>query len=144
MKKLVFLAALALLYAAPTQAADMRAMAEQITNPIVIEATEMPKMRVTFNHASHKTVSCMTCHHTKSDKGETRYVSCRSCHDKPGARTRHHMSTFMAFHAKDAAASCYSCHHTLRTEQPEKYAAKFSGCTPCHADAVAANDTKKK
>lgn len=135
----LFLFAAALLFSVPAQGRTMQEMANQVTNPIVIPDGESGRMSVTFNHSSHKAVSCMTCHHTKDEAGETRYVACRTCHNQPGAKNRHYMSTFMAFHAKDSVSSCYGCHSKKRAEQPEKYAAKFSGCYPCHASATAAN-----
>ena len=136
---LFVLLALALLHGAPAQAQDMRDLAHQILKPITIKATESAKMNVMFEHSSHKGISCMTCHHQKPETSDTRYISCTNCHNKPGAKERHHMSTFMAFHAKDSMSSCYGCHSKKRAEQPEKYAAKFSGCYPCHASATAAN-----
>ena len=136
---LFILLALVLLHAVPAQAQEMRNMAQQILKPITIKASESEKMNVTFNHASHKGISCMTCHHKKPETSDSRYTPCANCHTRPGAKERHHMSTFMAFHAKDSKSSCFGCHSKKRAEQPEKYASKFSGCYPCHAAATAAS-----
>ena len=139
-KSVLFLLALFFaLQATPANSRDMREMAGEIAKPITIKATESEKMNVTFNHASHKGISCMTCHHQKPETGGDRYVRCASCHNRPGAKERHHMSTFMAFHAKDSKSSCFGCHSKKRAEQPEKYASRFSGCYPCHAAATAAS-----
>lgn len=132
------LLALTLVWAVPGQARDMREMAKQVTNPIVIKGGESSLMDVTFKHTSHKGVSCVTCHHKKSEKAETRYLSCKSCHVKPGAKERGPKSMFMAYHAKKSMSSCYGCHSKKRAEQPEKYAAKFNGCRPCHTGPMAA------
>lgn len=142
-KFLLAILASGLLCASQADARDMRDMARQIKAPITIEATEMKNMAVTFNHSSHKSVDCITCHHAKAEDSKDRYVACTTCHNKPGAKQRHYMSTFMAFHSKDAKGSCYGCHQKMRKEKPEKYAVSFRGCAPCHNDALAAKGQKK-
>ncbi len=138
-RSVLVLLAFALLLYAPAQAQEMRNLAQQILKPITIKATESPKMNVLFEHSSHKAFSCVTCHHKKPETSDSRYIPCSNCHTKPGAKERHYLGTFMAFHSKKSMTSCFGCHSKMRAEQPEKYAAKFSGCYPCHAAATAAN-----
>lgn len=129
MKYLPILAALAILVAGTAEARDIKEMSQAIKQPIVIEGGNSRLMDVTFNHKSHKGISCIKCHHKAVD--EDRYVSCRTCHKVPGARERGHKSMFVAFHSRKDN-SCFGCHKQKVMENPEKHAGLFMGCNPCH------------
>lgn len=103
-----------------------------INKPILLDYGASPRLAVVFNHDTHKTVQCRTCHHIKDEQGK-RYVKCtrEECHSIPGARERDPMSAFMAYHAKGTDRSCYGCHLEIRTSHPT-----FRGCQPCHMGPI--------
>lgn len=126
--------ALTCLLAGNVQAAEpLKNLGEILKQPIVIKASTLNYMDVTFNHKSHmgNGFGCTTCHHERLDGSS--YASCASdsCHSEPGPRERDTMSMFMAYHAGDTDRSCYGCHTKLAAENPDKYA-QFNGCRPCH------------
>ncbi|MBR4742267.1 MAG: cytochrome c3 family protein [Desulfovibrio sp.] len=108
-------------------------MADIITQPITLEAKKSKLLNVTFNHSSHKGITCFTCHHKNTETG--RYAQCSECHPQKG-RTQEKMTSFVAFHAKDSSHSCYSCHLKKAMNNPERYGAQFRNCRPCHYNTM--------
>ena len=117
----LLLLSLSFLLVGDVQARSIMEMMRVIKEPIVIKAGKSRRMDVTFQHNSHKGISCMQCHHLSGDKG--RYVPCVECHAKPGPRERDPMSMFMAFHARDTQRSCLGCHKQKVLDRPDKFAA---------------------
>lgn len=103
-----------------------------IREPILMDYGASPRLFVTFNHNTHKSVKCRTCHHIKDDEG-MRYVKCtrEECHSLKGSRQRDPMSAFMAYHARGTDRSCYGCHQQERSKYPS-----FKGCRPCHMGPI--------
>lgn len=99
-----------------------------IRKPILLNYGAYPQLYVTFNHDTHKTVKCRTCHHIADEQGK-RFVKCtrEECHSLKGAKQRDPLSAFMAYHARDMDRSCYGCHQMERATH-----ASFRGCQPCH------------
>lgn len=99
-----------------------------IRKPILLDYGASPQLAVVFNHDTHKSVKCRTCHHMADEDGK-RFVKCtiEPCHSLKGARERDPMSAFMAYHARDTDRSCYGCHVAERAKHPS-----FKGCQPCH------------
>ncbi|MBQ7607434.1 MAG: cytochrome c3 family protein [Desulfovibrionaceae bacterium] len=132
MKYLYFIVlALALLFVQEANAKSIKDMSEAIKNSITLDAKNSKLLSVTFNHSSHRGISCFTCHHMKTDKND-RYVPCSTCHNQLG-RSTEKLSLFTAFHTKDSKHSCYACHTSLRTKSPGKYGVTFANCRPCHS-----------
>lgn len=99
-----------------------------IRGPITLDYGASPRLAVVFNHDTHKSVKCRTCHHMADEEGK-RFVKCtrEECHSLKGSRERDPMSAFMAYHARDTDRSCYGCHLAERARHPS-----FKGCQPCH------------
>lgn len=99
-----------------------------LRQPIDMNYGASPRFAVIFNHNTHKSVKCKTCHHIKTANGK-RFVNCtvEGCHSTPGARLRNPESMFMAYHARDTDRSCYGCHKMEAAKYPQ-----FKGCRPCH------------
>ena len=127
----LFLLMVALLFAAEVRADSIKGMAETIKKPISLKAEKSHLLNVTFNHTSHRGISCFTCHHMPSEKNG-RYVSCSQCHKAVG-RSKNAQSLFAAFHDKESKHSCYACHLKKAKEMPELYATTFVNCRPCHS-----------
>ncbi len=133
-----FVLALVLFCTAPADARTIKEMMDVTKNPIELKAKTSNLLSVDFNHASHRLVNCITCHHEVSGSKQ-RYMSCSKCHTQTG-KSLEKMSLFRAFHAKDAKRSCYGCHVDHRTKDPKTYDILFANCRPCHS---AASPTKK-
>lgn len=103
-----------------------------IREPILLNYGASPRLSVVFNHNTHKSVKCRTCHHIKDAQGK-RFVNCtiQECHSLKGSRGRDPMSAFMAYHAKGTDKSCYGCHLEERASHPS-----FRGCQPCHMGPI--------
>lgn len=99
-----------------------------IREPITLDYGASPRLAVVFNHNTHKSVKCRTCHHIADEQGQ-RFVKCtrEECHSLKGSRQRNPMSAFMAYHARGVDMSCYGCHLQERAKYPS-----FKGCQPCH------------
>jgi hypothetical protein len=123
--------AMALLFVQEANAKSIKDMSEAIKNPITLDAKASKLLSVTFNHSSHRGISCFSCHHMKTDQNE-RYVACSTCHKQLG-RSTDKQSLFTAFHSKDSMHSCYSCHTKLRVKSPATYRVTFANCRPCHS-----------
>ena len=104
-------------------------MSDIIKEPITLKAKKSKLLNVTFNHTSHRGISCFTCHHKKSDSGQ--YVSCKECHTSKG-RTNEKMSEFVSYHSKKSSHSCYACHLNKALQYPKEYGKLFINCRPCH------------
>lgn len=120
--------------------ADKTPNLKNLANPIELNAGESPRMHVIFNHSTHKSVKCRTCHH--EGLPGNRYASCTNeeCHSLKGASERDPMSVYMAYHAPDTNRSCYGCHKRLADKYPA-----FKGCRPCHMTPqgrIAATETQ--
>ena len=94
--------------------------------PIKLADGTSKLMHVTFNHSSHRSVKCVTCHH--EGLPNNRYASCTNelCHSIRGANERDPMSLYMAYHSPDER-SCMGCHQKEAANHSE-----FRGCRPCH------------
>ena len=114
-------------------ARDIAEMFQIVSKPMIIEGGESKHMDVTFNHLAHRGINCMDCHHKKLRN--ERYVSCRECHNVAGARTRGEKSMFVAFHSRKER-TCFGCHKQKLKQNPDRFAAVFAGCTPCHVDPL--------
>lgn len=111
-----------------TANADTRAPnLKNLDKPIELDAGASKRMYVIFNHSSHKSIKCRTCHH--EGLPGNRYAPCTNeeCHALTGASERDPMSVYMAYHAPDTDRSCYGCHKPLAGKYPG-----FKGCQPCH------------
>ena len=73
----------ALLFTAEVRADGIREMAETIKTPSPLKSGKIHLLNVTFNHTSHRGISCFTCHHMPSEK-DGRYISCSQCHTNVG------------------------------------------------------------
>lgn len=122
-----FICALALVFCCGLARADNSPNLKNLNKPIELNAGESPRMYVVFNHSTHKSVKCRTCHH--EGLPGNRYAACTNeeCHSLKGASERDPMSVFMAYHAPDTDRSCYGCHKSLAGKYPN-----FKGCRPCH------------
>ncbi len=120
----LMLCALTLLWSAPAAA---RPNLKNLGKPIELDSGTAKRMYVIFNHSSHKSVACRTCHHMGLPGN--RYAACTNpeCHSLPGPAERKPMSVYMAYHAPDTNRSCYGCHKPLAGKYPG-----FHGCSPCH------------
>lgn len=100
---------------------------KDLANPILLDSGKSERMYVIFNHSTHKSVACRTCHHTGLPGN--RYAPCTNeeCHSIQGASSRDPMSVYMAYHAPNTDRSCYGCHKPLAGKYPD-----FKGCRPCH------------
>ena len=121
------LCALSLLFGANAMASQERPNLKNLDKSILLDSGSSKRMYVKFNHSSHKSVACRTCHH--EGLPGNRYASCtnQECHSIQGARERDTMSVYMAYHAPDTDRSCYGCHKSLAGKYPN-----FKGCRPCH------------
>lgn len=117
-----------LLLAQPVSAGNLLSIREGI----LLDYGTSPQLAVTFNHDTHKSVKCRTCHHIADAEGK-RFVKCTrdGCHDLKGSRQRNPMSVFMAYHARGTDKSCYGCHRMERSSHPS-----FRGCQPCHMGPI--------
>lgn len=108
-------------------ASEARPNLKNLGKPIELDAGDVPRMYVVFNHSSHKKVACRNCHH--DGLPGNRYASCTNpeCHAITSPSSREPLSVYMAYHAPDMKRSCLGCHKTLKEKHPE-----FRGCKPCH------------
>lgn len=111
-----------------------------IRKPIDMNYGSSPRFAVIFNHSTHKTVKCRTCHHIATENGK-RFVKCtiEACHSIPGARQRDPLSMFMAYHARGTDRSCYGCHKAEAATHPQ-----FVGCRPCHMSPLTRKELAEK
>lgn len=109
---------------------------KNLDKPILLDSGTSKRMYVVFNHSTHKSVKCRTCHH--EGLPGNRYASCTNdeCHSLKGASERDPMSVYMAYHAPDTDRSCYGCHKPLSGKYPG-----FKGCQPCHKTPFAQKTT---
>ena len=108
-------------------AAEKRPNLKNLDKPIELNAGDVPKMYVIFNHSSHKNIACRNCHH--EGLPGNRYAPCTNseCHAITSPASREPLSVFMAYHAPDMDRSCLGCHKARAKEHPE-----FRGCKPSH------------
>ncbi len=130
MKKLLVLAALALFAFALPAFANQPAVPE---GPITMNKTKMP---VVFNHSTHTSASCESCHHPVN--GEATYQPCATagCHDAMGQKEKGVNSYYQAMHKRKAGKfdTCVSC-HVAETKGDKAKAKELTGCkgSACHA-----------
>lgn len=119
--------AFALVFSVNVWADAGRPNLKNLDKPILLDDGVSKRMGVVFNHKSHKSVKCVTCHH--EGLPGNRYASCTNseCHAITGPAERDPMSVYMAYHAPDTDRSCYGCHKSLAGKYPS-----FKGCQPCH------------
>ena len=123
----VAVVAFVLTFAANADLANANRNLKDLDKPMLLDAGSSKRMEVIFNHSSHKSVKCRTCHH--EGLPGNRYAPCTNeeCHALKGAAERDPMSVYMAYHAPDTDRSCYGCHKSLAGKYPG-----FKGCQPCH------------
>ncbi len=103
------------------------------TEPILMDETNMP---VTFNHDTHTSVTCESCHHPV--EGVATYEPCATagCHDAMGMSERDVNSYYQAMHkARDAQfGTCVSC-HTETAGSDADLRRELTACrgSACHA-----------
>ena len=102
---------------------------KRMKDPIGLKSSVSPLLNVTFNHNTHRSVPCRTCHHEEGSTGY--YVSCSECHQNTEPRSEDVDSTFQAFHAKGSDRSCYGCHTKMAEARPADFP-HFTNCRPCH------------
>lgn len=117
----------ALLLAGPVLADAARPNLKNLSQPILIAKGPSKRMYVTFNHSTHREITCRNCHHTGLPGN--RYASCNNaeCHAIVAPNSREVLSVYMAYHAPDTQRSCFGCHKPLAGKYPG-----FKGCSPCH------------
>lgn len=100
---------------------------------IVLDHTDDPKgYTTTFNHTTHASVDCTTCHHMEGDQ---QYASCvaEGCHD--AADKKADMSWYKVVHDRKAGAkpTCVSCHLETAGDDIE-LKKQLTGCmgSACH------------
>jgi len=84
---------------------------------------------VVFNHSSHESVDCFTCHHknTVADTPE----ACSNCHNDKNPNAQGDKSFFRAMHVKNAErTSCLSCHQEEFTGDKSMTGCAASACHP--------------
>lgn len=124
-----FLLVMCLVFASSLAMADAsRPNLRNIDKPILLDAGDSKRMYVTFNHSSHKGITCKNCHH--EGLPGNRYASCSSkqCHAITAPSSREVLSVYMAYHAPGMKRSCFGCHKPLAGKYPG-----FKGCGPCHS-----------
>ncbi|WP_316897582.1 cytochrome c3 family protein [Pseudodesulfovibrio indicus] len=75
----------------------------------VIKGNSERDLGVVFNHSSHDSIDCFTCHHknTVADQPE----SCANCHTDTAPDAQGTKSFFRAMHLKGAKqTTCLACH----------------------------------
>ncbi len=87
-----------------------------------------------FNHSTHTSVSCETCHHPVN--GTPSYLPCGSagCHDNLDPKAKGVDSYFQAMHkrAGNKYDTCVSCHVKIAGSDAAKKAALTSCKGACH------------
>lgn len=92
------------------------------------------KKTVIFNHSTHTTVECVTCHHPV--EGKENYAKCATagCHDDLSAK-KGVKSLYAVVHNKKETKyqTCLQCHTKLVAEKPEMKK-ELTGCakSKCH------------
>ncbi|QJT07481.1 cytochrome c3 family protein [Oceanidesulfovibrio marinus] len=121
-------AALVLAFALPSIYAE-----DAPADGLVLDHTDDAKgYKVTFNHTSHASVDCTTCHHQEGDK---QYASCvtEGCHSATDKAAD--LSWYKVVHNRKAGVkeTCMSCHvETAGSDKELKK--KLTGCmgSACH------------
>ncbi len=81
------------------------------------------KKLVVFNHSTHTTVACGSCHHPVDGKEDFRKCGTAGCHDD--------------FKAKKGVKSYYNVMHARKDT-------KFDSCMSCHLKTAGSDTAKKK
>lgn len=91
------------------------------------------KGEVIFNHTTHKTVECGTCHHPVEGKEDYRPCSTAGCHDVFGQKAKGVNSYYQAIHKRKDPQhqSCLACHYKEAGEDQEKLKL-LKNCKLCH------------
>ncbi len=128
MNKLILMLALAVFaFAAPVLAAP----------PVPKDGYVMNKTskKVIFNHSTHTSASCESCHHPVN--GTPRYEPCATagCHPNTDPKAKGIDSYFQAMHkrAGNKFDSCVSCHVKVAGADAAKKKALTSCKDSCHA-----------
>jgi opacity protein-like surface antigen len=110
------LAAVSVLAMAASVAAAPMQMPESVTMSTKQFSGYTPKKGpVTFNHASHMSVSCVACHHTVPDTYTFQGCMSEGCHDNIASRTDEN-SVYRAFHTGQDKRSCVACHREVKKQ----------------------------
>ncbi len=130
MKKLMwtFVVLSVVAFAAPVLAAPPAVPADGIK-------LDNTKLQVVFNHSTHKTADCVTCHHPVDGKENYQKCSTAGCHDVFDRKDKSAHSYYRVMHAKGLKYdSCVSCHADFVKDHPDQKkeltACKKSKCHP--------------
>jgi hypothetical protein len=101
--------------ATPTQAESLAcALPQNILLDQAKGKTEVPDYKpVLFNHAKHRGIPCVRCHHKIWESQKIQRCSASGCHDIIGVKSVNidkERSLINAFHDTDSFISCIGCH----------------------------------
>jgi len=91
------------------------------------------KGEVVFNHATHGTVECSTCHHAVEGKEDYRSCATAGCHDEFGQKAKSINSYYQAIHKRKEPQhqTCLDCHYKNAENDAEKLKL-LKNCKLCH------------
>ncbi len=106
----IFVAVFGLAFATPAMAEAPKVPADGLK----MEKTKKP---VVFNHSTHTSVSCATCHHPVDGKEDYRKCSTAGCHDSMDRKVKG--SYYKVMHDKKGTKydTCLSCHVKIVKEK---------------------------
>lgn len=110
------------------------AQPEAPADGFVMERTSMP---VVFNHSTHTTAPCETCHHEVNGVADYRACSTSGCHDNFDRRDKTVHSYYNVMHGKGLAhETCISCHQTVAGTDKDMRR-QLTGCknSACHTES---------
>lgn len=92
------------------------------------------KKTVLFNHSTHTTIECGTCHHKVDNKENFQKCATAGCHDNLTEK-KGEKSLFYMMHTKEGVKydTCMSCHIKIVAEKPD-LKKDLTGCakSKCH------------
>lgn len=92
------------------------------------------KKTVIFNHSTHSSVACVTCHHPVNDQENYAKCATAGCHDDLQAK-KGTSSLYAVAHNRKGAKyqTCMECHQTIAAEKPD-LKKELTGCakSKCH------------
>lgn len=96
---------------------------------------EKTKKPVVFNHSTHTSADCQTCHHTWDGAAPIKSCAAAGCHDNFDKKDKSVHSYFKATHNRRAkeVPSCVSCHKKTAGKDRD-LKKKLTGCrkSVCH------------
>ncbi len=92
------------------------------------------KKTVVFNHSTHSSVACVTCHHPVNDQENYAKCATSGCHDDLQAK-KGTSSLYAVAHTRKGAKyqTCMECHQGIAAEKPD-LKKELTGCakSKCH------------